>query len=162
MKKILLTTLSACLAVVSLSAQTSSDNCLDASTATAITGPGTFSVAGIDGTEVPDPICADNGPGATNGEWYRYEPTASVFVTISTDLPQNSGKDTRVHVYEGSCGSLTCIVGDDDAGTAYLTVAEFDAVAGNTYYIAWDDRWDNSSFDRERSGKYIPQPTICA
>lgn len=158
MKKILLTTLAACFAVISLSAQSSSNSCLDASTATAITGPGTFSVSGIDGTEVPDPICADNGAGATNGEWYRYEPTASSFVTISSDLAQNSSKDTRVHVYEGSCGSLTCIVGDDDSGSVYLSIAEFDAVAGNTYYIAWDDRWDDTAFDWELTEGSTPPP----
>lgn len=130
-------------------AQTSSDTCVDASTATAITGPGTFTVTTIDGSEIPDPICANNGAGATNGEWYRYIPSADYYVTVSTDLPQNSGRDTRVHIYTGNCGTLTCHAGDDDSGAGYLTVANFNATAGQTYYIAWDDKWEEDGFDFE-------------
>lgn len=130
-------------------AQISSDTCSDANSATAITGPGTFTVTTIDGSEIPDPICANNGSGATNGEWYRYIPSADYYVTVSTDLPQNSGQDTRVHVYTGTCGSLTCHGGDDDSGAGYLTVASFNVTAGQTYYIAWDDKWENAGFDFE-------------
>jgi hypothetical protein len=146
MKKALLYTAAVCLSAFSLNAQTSSNTCLEASVATPITGTGSFSVSGINGSEIPSPICAQNGGGASNGEWYRFVPTESAFYEITTDLPQNNGKDTRVHIYDGSCGSLNCVGGDDDSGSGFLTIAGFEAVAGQTYYIAWDDKWDNSSF----------------
>ena len=56
--------------------------------ATALTiGAGIHSITAVDGTDIPTPICAANGTGATAGEWYKYTPTADFSVTISTDLP---------------------------------------------------------------------------
>ncbi len=159
MKKILLLISTICFSAMGVHGQSSSDTCIDASTATAITGPGTFSVDMVDGTEIPDPVCADNDSGATNGEWYRYTPSVSEYITISSDLGSNSGKDTRVHVYSGSCGSLTCLAGDDDSGTGFLSVAGFNAVSGETYYIAWDDRWEDIGFDWELTEGNPPPPT---
>ncbi|RZW57947.1 MAG: T9SS type A sorting domain-containing protein [Flavobacteriaceae bacterium] len=164
MKKILLSLLAVAFAVFPLTAQTSSDTCADASVATAITTPGVFSITIIDGSEIPDPVCADNGSGATKGEWFRFIPTATAYVTVSSDLPQNSGIDTRVHIYDDNCGgTFSCVGGDDDAGSGFLSVASFNAVAGVTYYIAWDDRWmqdpaDNLPFDFEVSYSAPPPP----
>lgn len=146
-------------------AQTSSDTCSDASTATPITGPGLFTVTIIDGSEIPDPICASNGGGATNGEWYRYTPSDDYFVTVTTDLAQNSGKDTRVHIYTGTCGAgnLTCVAGDDDSGSALLAHVTFSAVSGQTYYIAWDDKWEDDGFDfqlTESTDSPPPPPSL--
>ena len=110
-------------------------------------GAGTHTISVIDGSEVPSPICAPNGTGATNGEWYVYTPTQDYTVEVSTDLAQNNGRDTRVHIYSGSCGALVCEGGDDDSGSGYLSIAEFVALAGNSYYIAFDDRWEDDGFD---------------
>jgi hypothetical protein len=119
--------------------------------ATAITiAAGTTTVGTIDGTEIPTPICAANGAGATTGEWYKYIPTQNYTVTITSDLAINSGKDTRFHVYTGTCGSLICFAGDDDAGTigtGFLSIATFNVTQGTTYYVAWDNRWNASGFD---------------
>jgi hypothetical protein len=114
-----------------------------------ITGPGEWVVTGVNGSQIPSPICADNGNGATAGEWYKYTPSQDHGVTITTDLAVNSGKDTRVHVYTGSCGALSCYAGDDDSGDTYgnyLSESMFNVVAGNTYYIAWDNRWSDAGF----------------
>ena len=135
-------------------AQTNSNSCAEADADTAITTAGTFTIAevagvGINGTEIPSPICATNGSGASNGEWYRYIPNDNYTVTITTDLAQNSGLDTRVHIYSGVCGNLVCEAGDDDAGSGFLSVATFNVISGTTYYIAFDDRWNDSGFDWE-------------
>ena len=114
-----------------------------------ILAAGSFSISAVDGTEIPAPVCASGGNNASSGEWYAYQPSADYYVTISSDLTQNSGLDTRVHVYSGSCGALNCIVGDDDGGSGYLTLASFYATAGITYYIAWDNNWSGSGFDWE-------------
>lgn len=127
---------------------------------------GTHTVDTIDGTEIPDPICAQNGAGATNGEWYVYTPTQDYTVTLTTDLVQNTGGDTRVHVYTGTCGALVCHDGDDDGGSlggGFLSYLEFPALQGTTYYIAFDDKWSDSGFDFELSeGPYVEpqQPPV--
>jgi len=120
------------------------------STALGITA-GTYSVAIVDGTDVPSPICADNGTGANAGEWYTYTPTADFTLTVTTDLAVNAGRDTRFHVYTGSCGSFVCHAGDDDSGSGYLSVDVFQVEEGITYYIAFDNRWDSDAFDFELS-----------
>ena len=122
------------------------DTCLTAVPITA----GYYTVDAINGTDVPSPICAENGTGATAGEWYSYTPTQNYTITISTELEINLNKDTRIHIYSGTCSSLTCIAGDDDAGsigTGYLSIVNFNVAAGTTYIIAFDNRWNSSGFD---------------
>lgn len=147
MKKVLLILLAIGIIPITAFGQTSSDSCSDASSATPITVPGVYNVGAIDG-DAPNPICPDNTNSASNGEWFKYEPTADYFVTVTSDLPQNNNEDTRLHIYSGTCGSLTCIAGnDDDAG--FTSTATFNAEAGETYYIAWDNYWTASNFDFE-------------
>lgn len=160
MKKQLLTT-ALCLFIFTIRAQTNSNNCTEANADTAISESGLFSINGtINGTEIPDPICATNGTGATNGEWYRYIPSNDYTVTITTDLTQNAGLDTRLHIYSGTCGSLICVGGDDDSGDGFLSEASFNVISGTTYYIAFDDKWDDSGFDWEltEGAVVVPPP----
>ncbi len=132
-----------------------------------ITTAGTFVVDAVNGTEVPTPICADNGviTGANaRGEWYTYTPTQDYTVTITTDIVANTPrKDTRVHVYIGSCSSLTCYAGDDDSGVGtnnYSSVCTFNVTAGTSYIIAWDNRWSSAGFTFEltQSPIVVPPP----
>lgn len=159
MKKVLLIFL-AILIVPSISfGQTSSDTCSATDSATPISASGVFAVSAVNGT-TPDPICPDNTNSASNGEWYRYTPSDDYFVTVTTNLTQNSGKDTRVHIYTGTCASLQCLAGNDDVGpTNYLSTVYFSVTAGETYYIAWDNFWGVSSFDFELIESYSP-PTV--
>ncbi|MBK9176450.1 MAG: VCBS repeat-containing protein [Flavobacteriales bacterium] len=108
---------------------------------------GTYSVDAIDGTDVPLPVCSSGGTGATAGEWFLYTAPGYVTVTVSTDLPQNGNTDTRVQIYAGACGSLTCVGGDDDSGAGLLTIAVFNAYAGQSYRIAFDNRYSSAGFD---------------
>ena len=108
---------------------------------------GLHTIAQIDGSQIPIPICTFTGTGATAGEWYSYTPTADHGVTITTDLAQNTNDDTRFHVYSGTCGLLTCVAGDDDSGNNNLSIASFNAQLGITYIIAFDNRWTSSGFD---------------
>jgi hypothetical protein len=108
---------------------------------------GTHVVTGINGTQAPAPICTGNGTVATLGEWYTYTPSTTYNVTITSDIVDNTPrKDTRVHIYTGNCGALTCYAGDDDSGTGYSSLVTFVAYAGTTYYIAWDNRWNSTTF----------------
>jgi hypothetical protein len=123
-------------------------------TATAIT-PGTFTVNAVNGTEAPNPECAANAGSAamTAAEWYTFTPTVSGSATITTDLPANVApfsNDTRVHIFTGACGALTCVGGNDDvSGTNYLSNATWNIISGTTYTIAFDNRWSALGFDFE-------------
>ena len=119
-------------------------------TALPLAGNGLYVVAAVDGSQVPSPVCTENGviPGVTGrGEWYTYTSTVNKNVTISTDIAQNEPRrDTRFHVYTGSCSALTCFSGDDDSGSNYSSLATFSAMANTTYYIAWDNKWSAGGF----------------
>ena len=120
---------------------------------------GLHTVDTIDGPEIPDPICAGNGQGAEGGEWYKYQPTDTFNLTITTSLDQNDGIDTRVHLYVGECGDLICVAGDDDGGSVYLSILESVVYPENVYLIAFDDRWDSDGFDFELiEGEFVPPP----
>lgn len=101
------------------------------------------------GTEVSTQCGGNVANGAATGTaWYTYTATAAGTLNISTDLAANSNTDTRVNVYTGSCGSLTCYADSDDVNypTNFTTSLTFNVAAGTTYYIAWDNRWSANSF----------------
>lgn len=134
------------------------DTCASAPTITV----GLHIVTAVNGTQIPTPICTTNGSGATAGEWYKYIPTQNYTTTVSSNIAANTPKiDTRFHVYSGTCSTLTCVGGDDDSGASYSSVGSFTALAGTTYYIAWDNRWSSAGFTFQLSeGPYIaPIPT---
>lgn len=122
-------------------------NCLQA----LAVGPGNYTITEING-EPTTTSCFSNGNGSLVA-WYKYIPTANFTTVISTDLQVNICKDTRIQLFSGTCGSLSCIDGDDDAGIiqcdngqnndSYLSKITFNAVAGNTYYIAFDNYYYN-------------------
>ncbi|MCB9170331.1 MAG: VCBS repeat-containing protein [Flavobacteriales bacterium] len=118
------------------------DDCSSAYPVTA----GFYTITAVNGPGVPYPICAPNGSGATAGEWFSYTPTADHSLTVSTDLPMNTGLDTRFHVYNGTCGALNCVSGDDDSGSGLLSIATFNVDMGVTYFIAFDNRWSSAGF----------------
>jgi hypothetical protein len=129
-----------------------------------ISAAGTFVVAAVNGSQVPTPVCTENGA-VTNptpaGEWYKYTPTQDYTVVVTSDLPVNGGRDTRVHVYTGSCAALTCFAGDDDSGAGLTSTTTFNVVGGNTYYIAWDNRWSSLGFTFQltEGDVVVPPPT---
>lgn len=112
---------------------------------------GLHTVTAVNGTEIPATICAGTGNASSPAaEWYTYTPSENHTIVLTTDLQQNSGGDTRVHIYTGSCGNLTCHAGDDDAGVignGYLSYCEFLVLQGVTYYIVFDNRWSSGGFD---------------
>jgi hypothetical protein len=55
-------------------------------------------------------------------------------VTLST-VYDATNFDTKLHVYTGSCGSLTCVAGNDDFGGTLKSQLTFTAEQGVTYYI---------------------------
>jgi hypothetical protein len=138
--------------------------------ALAITTSGLYTVGVINGTP-PTTFCAPNGTipaiNIPGGEWFAYTPEQNYTVTISSDIAANTPrKDTRFHVYVGTCGTLTCHAGDDDSGASYSSVDSFNVTAGTTYYIVWDNKWLNTanntgfSFQLTESTVVIPTTPI--
>lgn len=109
---------------------------------------GIYSIGVVNG-DAPTLICAPNGvptnTGNFAGMWYSYTPTQDYGVTVTTSLSVNQGRDSRFHVYTGTCGNLVCYAGDDDSGSGYLSEAVFNVTAGTTYTIVFDNRWGNNA-----------------
>ena len=122
--------------------------CTTAQTITA----GTYTINQLNGATITTAACSSTA--ATFSNWYAYTPTQNYDVTITSDLAVNICKDTYVAVYTGTCTNLSCFASDDDSGVivcnngntnSYLSVVNFNAVAGTTYYIMWDNRWSAST-----------------
>ncbi|MFT4525915.1 MAG: hypothetical protein ACI85F_002073 [Bacteroidia bacterium] len=147
MKKALLTSTLLLVALISSQAQNTCETALSVNV-------GTYDVALINGNDAPLYfICPPNSGTATMAEWYTVTTGQDTTITVSTDLPQNSGGDTRINIYSGVCGdfSLVCEGGDDDGGVGLLSIAVFQAEQGVEYFIVFDDRWSTNGFDFEVS-----------
>lgn len=137
-------------------------------TATPITA-GVYTIAAIDGTLIPM-TCAANG-NASMAEWYVYTPTQNYSVTVTSDLQDNVCKDTNFTVYTGTCNGLACYTRDDDSGviscpntgSSYLSTKTFDVLAGTSYYIVWDNKWNAQGFKFQLTeAPFVPSPCYTA
>ncbi|MEE9348733.1 MAG: hypothetical protein V3U80_01645, partial [Flavobacteriaceae bacterium] len=65
------------------------------------------------------------------GVWFKYTGDDN---TVTVDLSL-SDFDTKVQVWSGACGTLTCVGGNDDGGTGATSLYEFGANTGTDYYV---------------------------
>ncbi len=112
-------------------------------------GVGVHVVDAINGPEPLPASCAVNGAPGTMAEWYSYTATMDTTMRLNTDVPGAAWVDSRVHIYTGSCGSLTCLTGDDDSGSNLASLVTFPVTSGQTYIIAFDNRWTAAGFSFE-------------
>jgi len=91
------------------------------------------------------------GTGGSNADWYSFTPSCDGTITVSSELAyQNPGDDTRLSIYSGDCLALNCEDNDDDGGLGLTSlISNLAVTGGTTYFIEWDDRWDDASFDWE-------------
>lgn len=140
MKRITITAILVCLGTHILRAQ---ENCNNAVPVTV----GIHDVTFTEGSENPMPLCIiDDEINANMGAWFTYTTDTNYNVTVSTDLDPLFPPDTRVHIYSGNCDALVCVAGDDDSGTEFSSIVTFSAMAGITYYIAFDNEWNSDDF----------------
>lgn len=72
--------------------------------------------------------------------WYTFVPSANGYITITSCDKSNPLVDTRMFLYEGSCGALNSIgTSDNDCGLAAL-LNDIAVEAGKTYFIRWDNK----------------------
>ncbi|RMG91526.1 MAG: hypothetical protein D6706_18150, partial [Chloroflexi bacterium] len=81
----------------------------------------------------------DNAPSCTPaitapGVWYHFAGTGD-FITLSTC--NQADFDTKISVWSGSCGNLTCVGGNDDGQgcSGFTSEFSFQSQAGVDYYI---------------------------
>lgn len=80
---------------------------------------------------------------ASPGVWYVITSTQPEEITVTLD---GSDFDTELQVFEGTCGNLTCIAGDDDGGdgsnfesrVCWVSTASTDNFAPVNYYVYVD------------------------
>ncbi len=120
---------------------------------------GTYTVAAVDGTP-PEEVCIGSN-GQTAGEWYTYTTgDATELFSVTSNLPQNTGiegLDTRLNLYKGTCSTLECVAGNDDAdiSTSNRLSELLDVLLepNTTYYIVFDNLWSSLGFDFEVSSE---------
>lgn len=145
------------LLLVSSFAIQAQDTCVDALPVSA----GMHTVESISGSGIPSPDCSPGDTVATAAEWYSFTATTNGVVKITSVLDSNSGSDTRLSVYTGSCDNLTCYAFNDDYSLPSMDFRSevlFRSAAGTTYYFTFDDGWRSDGFDFE----ITEYPVSCA
>jgi len=94
----------------------------------------------VSGTTVgalPDsPVTCGTSSGTGGAVWYKFIGTGET-IELSTCVG-TYGFDTKIRVYSGSCGALTCIAGNDDSSCSInglLSFVSFNSVLGVEYLI---------------------------
>lgn len=104
---------------------------------------GTLTAPAVTGT-APSTACS-LGTAGPNGLWYKYTATENKTIRISTSAAGQNA-DTRMIVFTGNCGALTCLTANDDF-TGTFSQVTFNAIAGTTYYIAFDNKYSSLGFN---------------
>ncbi|HEX2899796.1 MAG TPA: T9SS type A sorting domain-containing protein, partial [Bacteroidia bacterium] len=86
------------------------------------------------------PFCGTTG-GTAPGVWYSFTGNGG-FASLST-CNAATNYDTKLHVFTGNCGALTCVAGNDDYSSTTQTcsfsslrsIVEFCTTPGETYYV---------------------------
>ncbi len=121
--------------------------------ATAVSiNPGVHSADGPNSGNGATNICFGTGT-INHSDWYSFTPDCDGEITISSDYAinaTNNAEDTRLSVYSGDCNNLVCEDNSDDDGINFglaSIVSNMPVIGGTTYYIEWDDRWDDLPFE---------------
>lgn len=134
---------------------------LTCATATTITTNGTYVIGELNIGTYPTGtgLCFAGGnpseiPIIPNARWFKFIPTVNGLINITSDIAANvatPGVDTRLSIMTGACtGPWTCIAANDDINEATLNyasaVSNVAVTAGTTYFIVWDDRWEDENY----------------
>jgi hypothetical protein len=93
----------------------------------------------------------DDGDGLS-AQWFTYTPTEDGWISLSSC---EGGVDSRGWILTGTdCRNLDIVGVNDDqcltspgATNSYASYREAVVKAGETYYIMWDNVWENTGFD---------------
>ncbi|MBN2729413.1 MAG: hypothetical protein JXR53_09345 [Bacteroidales bacterium] len=108
---------------------TDNDFCVNA---TAVTCGGSYSGATTTATNTDNPsgTCGTSIDAAA-GRWYVFSGNGDV---ITASMCTATNYDSKIHVFSGTCGSLSCIGGNDDNCGSASSIT-FSTLIGTDYYI---------------------------
>jgi hypothetical protein len=124
-------------------------------TALNITANGDYATGAISGTHpgTGNGWCWTTNSSSPNANWYTFTPATNGILTVTAAIAANpggtTGRDTRLSILTGACGGpWTCVDGNDDVSASDYRSALVDVpvTSGTTYYIVWDDRYEDTSF----------------
>jgi hypothetical protein len=98
--------------------------------AIAVTCGNTYTGSTTFATTTSDPTTTCGTTSGAAGVWYQF--TGTGFSTTASLC--GSSYDTKIQVYSGTCGSMTCVTGNDDFCSLQSQVT-FTSVSGTNYYI---------------------------
>ncbi len=104
------------------------DDCADAIAITPGTTNGTTNCSNIDAVA----LCGTATAPTAGGVWYTFTTTCSSNITAS--LCTGTTYNSQISVFDGTCGALNCIAGNDDFCTTQ-SEATWAGAGGTTYYI---------------------------
>ncbi|MES2627707.1 MAG: T9SS type A sorting domain-containing protein [Bacteroidota bacterium] len=79
-------------------------------------------------------------PASSDTVWHSFTPAANGYITISSCDKSNTTADTRLFLFQGTCGSLVPVAtSDNDCGLA-AALNNIAVVGGQTYFIRWDNK----------------------
>ena len=125
---------------ISAAASAACSSCSNATPIDCATGIIAGSTTGLPNT-LPPTACPVQGPASTGGTvWYSFSTPTDQLVTLSTCVEDGlaTSFDTRLSVFEGTCGGTLCCVAynDDGAGcSAFTSRLNFEATANVTYFV---------------------------
>ena len=105
------------------------DNCEDAETVTTFGLP--ISGSTVDATK--SGLSCNGTSVSAPGVWYTVVGTGERL--RATTSSSNTNFDTKLSVYSGTCGSLICVDGDDDSGTGFQSLVDWNSTSGVQYFI---------------------------
>ncbi|GAB2706458.1 hypothetical protein GCM10011495_35350 [Hymenobacter frigidus] len=104
----------------------------------------TGTTAGATTTGDPTTTCTAGSPlipSASPGVFYSFAGNGQVATVSTCSGPTATAGDTKMFVYSGSCGTLTCVGSSDDIGAGSCgtntsaSIVTFPTVTGTTYYV---------------------------
>ena len=112
------------------------DDCVDAEAILSV--PSLTSGSTIGSSVWPEAFSCGTSVGTGGGVWYTVTGTGNTMTATTCQAMGSADYDTKISVFCGDCGSLTCIDGNDDdgaCGAAFTSTVDWPSEAGAEYDI---------------------------
>lgn len=125
-------------------------------TAVDVTSVGAGPVFNFTGTDIQNgTLGGETDSTIRDAAWFFYTATADGTINVNSCA---GTLDTRLHISNGSCGSLVNLAtSDDDCDAGLGSAITIPVISGVTYYIEWDSRWSSAAFNWSLEFTEAPQ-----
>ncbi|WP_181566740.1 HYR domain-containing protein, partial [Aequorivita sp. CIP111184] len=97
-----------------------------------VTGDGVIVGTSVGATTDVAPTCVTSI--SSPGVWYKFTDVSGTGSTVDLSLCTGTSYDTKLSVYSGSCGTFTCVTGNDDS-CGVQSAVNFTTDGSSTYYV---------------------------